>query len=473
MTVSDHELPGHNRPLLESHPQAWSDSFHGLKGLKDGRAVAWALESLRPEILSRRKAHHADRSKTAWLDGLRGWAALIVCFVHLTVYTHPGIESCYGSPLPLPGQLGVSDELKNETPAAWPILRVLWNGGHFAVMVFFTMSGYVLTKRLISLLHEGRHADFITSLHSSICRRPLRLFLPVLWSTLILLTVWHVTGLTTPWPPREDNILLELIAWTRESGKFIFFFRTGFLFTYYNIHTWTIPVELRGSLFLFVWLFAVAQMPHKTRFLLTLGMVFYLVFVAPGAMYATFFAGMVTAELDLIASGAAQISLPWDRLMQALGSHWIVRSIVLHAALLSALYLGGQPAGDGDLASAERVLGTCHGWKTLGKMIPKSYPSKGSESATHRWFWLFWASWLLVIACKEIHWLKRGLEGRISQCLYLFLPYFRPPFLLRPMLTVPRPWKSLICTLSNSWTHDWYVLRTAVLSVGRQEGITG
>lgn len=413
MTVTDHELPSLSRPLLESHPQAWSDSFNGLK---DGRAVFWALESLRPEFLSRRKAHHADRSKTAWLDGLRGWAALIVCFVHLTVYTHPGIESCYGAPLPF--QLGVSGEPRNITPAAWPILRVLWNGGHFAVMVFFTISGYVLTKRLISLLHEGRQADFVSALHSSICRRPLRLFLPVLWSTLILLTVWHVTGFTTPWPPRKDNIFLELVAWMRESGKFVFFFRTGFLFTYYNIHTWTIPVELRGSLFLFVWLFAVSQMAHKTRFMFTMGMVLYLVFVSPGAMYATFFAGMVTAELDLIASGAAQMSLPWDRLKQALGSHGPVRAIVLHAILVSALYLGGQPAGDGDLATKEKVLGTCHGWATLSKLIPEAYPSKGSESATHRWFWLFWASWLLVIACKEISWLKRGLESRMSQCPY-------------------------------------------------------
>lgn len=423
------ELSSLGASLLGPHPHPQNRSC-SLKGLTASRVAFWVLESLKPEILSRRKLHSAEKPKTAWLDGLRGWSALVVCFMHLSVYTHRGIELCYGTVLPG----GLSDESRNVSPAAWPIIRVIWNGGHLAVMVFFTISGYVLTKRLISLLHEGRQADFVAALHSSICRRPLRLFLPVLLSTLILLTVWHVTGITTPWPQRQANIFLELVAWIQEMGKFVYFFRGGILFTYYNIHTWTIPVELRGSLCLFVWLFAVSQMPHRTRFLFTLAMTLYLVFGAPGAMYAPFFAGMVTAELDLIASGTVQMSLPWDRLVQALGSHAPVRAIVLHSVLVSALYLGGQPAGDGGDDGKDVVLGTCHGWVTLSKLIPAAYPNDGNEKSTYRWFWLFWASWLLLLACKEINWLKRVLEGRLSQCSFCPLP--SPLCAVRHMLTM-------------------------------------
>lgn len=46
------------------------------------------LDILMPEILRRKSGTRRALSSTAWLDGLRGWAALIVCMVHLTVYTH-------------------------------------------------------------------------------------------------------------------------------------------------------------------------------------------------------------------------------------------------------------------------------------------------------------------------------------------------------------------------------------------------
>lgn len=51
----------------------------------------WAcagLDILMPEILRRKSGTRRALSSTAWLDGLRGWAALVVCMVHLTVYTH-------------------------------------------------------------------------------------------------------------------------------------------------------------------------------------------------------------------------------------------------------------------------------------------------------------------------------------------------------------------------------------------------
>lgn len=51
----------------------------------------WAcagLDALMPEILRRKSGTRRAVGSTAWLDGLRGWAALVVCMVHLTVYTH-------------------------------------------------------------------------------------------------------------------------------------------------------------------------------------------------------------------------------------------------------------------------------------------------------------------------------------------------------------------------------------------------
>lgn len=165
-----YELLRPGQPLPSSPEQTWRTPF---KGRTAAQIASWMLDAFKPELLSRRNKRytsalltHESRPTTAWLDGLRGWAALSVCVFHLTVEPqwHVGIESCYGTSLPAGGS--------NTTPAAWPIVRLLWSGGHFAVLVFYTISGYVLPRRLISLLHEDRQTDFLASLHAAICRRP-------------------------------------------------------------------------------------------------------------------------------------------------------------------------------------------------------------------------------------------------------------------------------------------------------------
>lgn len=243
----------------------------------------------------------------------------------------------------------------------------------------------------------------------------MRLFLPVIWSTLLILPVSYISGIPIASVPQTHNVLLDLSNWIRETGKFLYFYRTNSLSTPYNPHTWTIPIELRGSMFLFAWLFAVSQTPNKTRLLLTLVLIWYLAFLTPGAMYATFFAGMVTAELDLLSSSAAaapRFSLPWDRLVQRLGRHSLIRTFLLHTVFLGALYLGSQPSEGSH--SKEEVLGKCHGWKTLARWTPEAADDGYLD------FWWFWAAWLLLIACKEISWLKRGLEAGFSQCSFAF-----------------------------------------------------
>ena len=299
------------------------------------------------------------------------------------------------------------------TPGAWPFLRLFFSGGHFAVMLFFTISGYVIAMRLLQLLHEGRTAEFVEAFHSALVRRPLRLYLPVIWSTLFLVFVWHVTGIVTPWPERQSNIFLELYAWTRETGKFCNYYRWGYLYTYYNIHTWTIPVELRGSLYLFVWLFALHQVDNRARILAQVAMVLYLSIGSPAAWYACFFSGMLTAELDMLGNGNSmtKISLPWDGAMKALRKRKWIRRLLLHAMLVAGLYLGSQPSDS--TMTQDEILGTCPGWSTLSKFIPQSYED---VHGTFRWFWLFWAAWMTLVAVKEIPWAKAIFEFRFSQC---------------------------------------------------------
>ncbi|KAI7345367.1 hypothetical protein KC336_g22887, partial [Hortaea werneckii] len=239
---------------------------------------------------------------TAFLDGLRGWAAFCVALMHLFVYTHDWVELCYNAPL--------LDGSTNSSPLTLPFIRLPFTGGHFSVMLFFVISGYVVPRRLLMLLHEERRTDFIDALQSAVIRRPVRLFIPVILSTGMFWSLfWHILGIATPWPVHQPTFFGEFYVWFHDFLNFVNPWRMDkLLFTYYNIHSWTIPVEYRGSMFIIVWLLCTSSMTIKGRLMATAGLMWYLVFGAPAAMYATFFAGMVTAELDLLSSGNSSAS---------------------------------------------------------------------------------------------------------------------------------------------------------------------
>lgn len=394
--------------LLEQQKEKSTFSMDGLLSEKPPtkKILAQLAEILTPDIFSRRKGATKRLGSTAWLDGLRGWAALCVAFMHLTVYTHEGLELCYGQ------KYAQSDE-HNVSIAALPILRLPFTGGHFAVMLFFVISGYVVPRRLLQILHEGRKEEFFDAVHSAMIRRPVRLFMPVVLSTLMFWIVWHTFGIKTPWPKQMSNAVFELFNWIADISVFLFFFKIGFLYTYYNVHTWTIPVEFRGSMFLFIFLFAVSNVSTRHRVYMTVIMVLHLSLGSPGAWYACFFAGLLMSDLDLISSGNSNLVFPWDAVDKWFRDRKFFRQLCLHALLLASLYLATQPSSD--WSTRELTLGNCPGWMTLSRLIPPHYLDEFSQ---FRWFWLFWAAWGMVYTVREIPWLRSCFETQTAQCTF-------------------------------------------------------
>lgn len=407
-----HELPELNRQLLDfSSEQRLSN--HGilrntLTGLSPRKILSNILHGLKPELFRSRKATPRPGS-TAWLDGLRGCAALVVCVSHLTGYVYYQVGLCYGHE--------TSPGIYYTSPINLPFIRLIFSGQYFSVVLFFFISGYVLTKRLISLLHQGRRDEFLDSLNSAICRRPGRLFFPVIWSTLALAFIWHLTGIATPFPPRQPTLITELVNWFRDILLFLFPFRQNYLWTTYNYHSWTIPMEFRGSMMVYVWLFGSSQFTTRARVLMTLMIVQYGVVWVDAVFYTSFFAGLLTAELDLIYAeeDGTIAKLPWDGVIYALRQRPKLRKVLLHLLLLAGLFLAGEPYTQWH--PRDPTMETCGIWGTLNKVIPAAYDIEpGPQTAAWRWFWIFWAAWFTLIACKEIDWARKLFETRPAQC---------------------------------------------------------
>ena len=105
-------------------------------------------------------------------------------------------------------------------------VRTFFTGGHFAVTVFFMISGYVLLTKPLMLIHAGEYVKLGNNLVSALFGRWLRLHIPVICTTFLYMTSWHAFGLWTDNEP-QSNYRDELWKWYTEFKNFGFVFNTG------------------------------------------------------------------------------------------------------------------------------------------------------------------------------------------------------------------------------------------------------
>jgi len=154
-------------------------------------------------------------------------------------------------------------------------------------------------------------------------------------------------------------------------------------------------------------LLALSRCARNARLVLEAALVFYFLYVADGWYCALFVSGVLLCDLDLL---AAKDNLP--AFFAVLQPH---RKAIAHVALAISMYLGGVPAPSADIAK----LRGSGGWYYLSFLKPQAV-------FDYKWFYLFWASTLLVASIPRIPWLRRFFEtrfcqflGRISFALYL------------------------------------------------------
>lgn len=264
---------------------------------------------LLPSFVSSRLSHEyrprgGERlSPTAYLDGMRGLAAFIVFFCHY-FYTSLRIAEGWGS----------NDS--NYELFKLPYLRLVYAGPPM-VAVFFIISGYALSLKPIKLARGQKWNDFATTMSSFVLRRAIRLFLPTAISTLLIVFLlrigayeWNREFSRDPTyhnnvqeiaPERLETLSEQLWDWAHAMFNFVHIWgweKYGGS-TSYDVHLWTIPIEFRASMMLFLTMVGLARLRTTAR-LIILGLIMTFVYKSDRWEMNLFYCGMLYAELDVI-----------------------------------------------------------------------------------------------------------------------------------------------------------------------------
>ncbi|KAK3898876.1 acyltransferase family-domain-containing protein [Staphylotrichum tortipilum] len=337
---------------------------------------------------------------TAYLDGLRGFAAFLVYWHHHQLWAHVPAQAAV-----LEQSYGYGGEYYF---AALPFVRNFFHGGHYAVAVFFVISGYVLSAKPISLIQAGEQAKLADNLGSALFRRWMRLYIPILCTTFIYMTFVHAFGIWIDGLEKRGSYPSAVWEWYAEIKNFSFVFNGGKVgWLSYNFHLWSIPTEFKGSIVIYTCLLALARCSRNARLWCEAGLIFYFMYIVDGWYCALFTAGMLLNDLDQL---AAKDDLPafFDRFRP-------YKTTLFYTMFAAAMYLGGCPAHS---TSAEELRKN-PGWYLLSFLKPQAFFDV-------KWFFLFWAAVFTVSSTPHVGWLKRFFEtrfcqylGRVSFSLYL------------------------------------------------------
>ncbi|KAK8049902.1 hypothetical protein PG994_011632 [Apiospora phragmitis] len=255
-----------------------------------------------------RTAPRRPLSPTAYLDGVRGVAALVVYVFHWGYLWFPFLRQGWhsSSDSGSDGGGGSADLFLQR-----PVVRVL-HFGRASVTVFFVVSGYVVAVKMLTMIHRGQPDRALDALAGSLFRRPLRLYLPIVAATLVNVAlvrgggggVFQKDPTGAGVPPRGATLGRQLRHWWAHTVHLVNLFRNidGRANLYsrpYDRHLWTIPVEFKGSLLVFMLLLAFMKAKRWLHMSVALGFTCWLAQLGDLDM-SLFCSGLLLAELSIV-----------------------------------------------------------------------------------------------------------------------------------------------------------------------------
>lgn len=329
--ASDNENLYHNEQytLLRHHGSHGShgNPIAGYPGRRWKTEVQHWFWQLMPSFVSQHFGHstikQAKPSETSYLNGLRGIAAVVVVLQHITELFYPENHGCYGD-----GGEGLEPDHYIQLPFLKLILM-----GSFSVTLFFVISGFALTYGPLRKIHAGNPEAAIASMPSSIFRRPIRLFLPILplyMFSWILIQVWFVWDIGSGGPgAKQDNFFIEMWVGFKH---WLLIDTSPYVIAYYFPQGWTLHDEHMGSLLVFLCCLAFARTKTAVRMLGTSIVAIWHFYVDQWTSF-LFLGGMLLADLRLATADKPILKV----------QHQPVKKIVMIVLLVIGLFFGSWP----------------------------------------------------------------------------------------------------------------------------------
>lgn len=325
------------------------------------------------KIESRQEPLSSGKLALAALNGLRGIACLIVFNYHLLfVWTH-STDVSWGTRVDTEGaeekEAVKYHDNDQKSLLQLPFLRLLY-AGQAMVIVFFVISGYVLSHKPMKLMRSGKFEELQRVLASSVFRRGIRLFGPTTIGTFITMLLTNAGYFEAGKAVRHDPVTYrgnneehpilfatfyeQVRDWAGSLGGLISnAWHWDLYFNNYDPHLWTIPLEFRTSIVLFVTLVGFSRLRPVARLSLTLGLVsLCLCYWARWEVF-LFLAGMIFAELDMISGIFTETPLLSEK--EASRSRRSL-SLIWAGIMLIGLYLSSCPSVQPENAPGYRYL---------------------------------------------------------------------------------------------------------------------
>jgi len=352
-------------------------------------------------------------ASTTYLNGVRGLACWVVLNHHLTQdIDRPWIFRPYG----------IEPLEENNHIVQLPLVRAVHTGKGM-VCIFFALSGFVLSYSTLRKVNSKSGLavsdELLTSFCSSILRRGIRLFAPMLVLIFIQALVCRYVAFVSDFDDKAPNLWQHLLNFWNQAVPVMnpFNWRAPEQLPAHFQHCWTLGYEYRLSLAVFIMLIATCRLntvPRKT--ILTVFMA-WANYVDQRWDIICFFGGMLVAELRF-----APLSADIGRLMgrpEFKPNKWI--SIVggVVAVLLGLMFCSWP----------ENQPGAVYPYKAFYWITPKIFQESLTIAPGEGWIW-YWGSIgavLMIWGLEQLPQLQRLLVvapisylGEISYSFYLF-----------------------------------------------------
>ncbi|PGH21641.1 hypothetical protein AJ80_03074 [Polytolypa hystricis UAMH7299] len=323
-------------------------------GLSSPRRTSFLFTLLPSFIQNRIHPRSNQRSrplgKTAYLDGIRGLAALGVVVLHMCLGFFPNCSYGYNG---TPGRDYIFQ---------LPFFRLLYTG---QVTIFFIISGYVLSLGTVRKARAGAWGPLQLDLSSKIFRRILRLYLPSIAATFIPMFMIsfnlfpgvaqfgdeNMPHRTMDMVPQEASFFRQFWLWCKSIPPLFWMFDWDNMSqnSPYAYQLWTIAVEFRSSMAMFLIQVATLRCTSRTRLCITGVIGLYLLAFERWDIF-LFLAGAMLAELDILKDESAESGLPkteaGDTKFSSKSFRYHPSSPILIIIMLVGLWILSVPAAD-------------------------------------------------------------------------------------------------------------------------------